>query len=171
MKCQTNVAENTNFIVCSKCLITVLPFAGCHDKHMPDTREVWEATGTSLDHRDDYSDTHLEALVSHENQLRFMHINTQSMVSTFDQLLFTINRYPFDVIAMSETWLNDNPLLLEHVKIPGYIPEFRNRNACRGGGVGAYIKETIRHKRRKDIENLESELETLWLEIAGRNKK
>ena len=103
MKCQNIAVQNTNFIVCSKCLMTVLPFATCHDKNMPYNGGVWEATGISSDHRDDCSDTHLDALTSHENQLRFMHINTQSMVSTFDQLLFTINCYPFDIIAMSET--------------------------------------------------------------------
>ena len=170
MKCQNSVVQNTKSFVCFRCSITVLPFAACPDKDMPGNNEVWEASETLLSNPNDSSDTHLQSLIAYENQLRFMHINTQSMVSTFDQLLFTINRYPFEIIAMSEIWLNNNPLLLEHVKIPGYIPEFRNRNTCRGGGVGAYIKETIRHKRRKDIENLEPELETLWLEIAGRNK-
>ena len=61
-------------------------------------------------------------------------------------------------------------MLLEHVRIPGYIPQFRNRQGCRGGGVGVYIKESAKNKRRKDIENLEPELESLWLEISGRNK-
>ena len=63
---------------------------------------------------------HLEALNSRSKQLRLAHPNTQSMVSTFNELLCTINEYPFDVIAMSETWLKDNPHLLNKVSIPGF---------------------------------------------------
>ena len=72
---------------------------------------------------------------------KIMHINTQSMVSTFDGLLTTLSQYPFDIIAMSETWLKDNDLLLQHVTIPGYCHTFHNRDRTRGGGVGVYLKE------------------------------
>ena len=68
------------------------------------------------------------------------------MVSTFDELLVTIKEYPFDVIAMSETWLKDNPHLLNYVTIPGYSQVFRNREKIRGGGVGFYIREGIMFK-------------------------
>ena len=71
---------------------------------------------------------------------------------------------------MSETWLKNNPHVLQYVSIPGYVNVFRNRDAIRGGGVGAYLREGISFKRRSDIENIEPELEHLWLEIAGRNK-
>ena len=37
------------------------------------------------------------------------------MVSTFDEPLLTVKEYPFDVITMSETWLKNNELLLQHV--------------------------------------------------------
>lgn len=70
---------------------------------------------------------HLDALTEREAQLKVMHINTQSMVSTFDNLLITVKEYPFDIIAMSETWLKDNNLLLQYVTIPGYCHAFRNR--------------------------------------------
>eukprot|EP00795_Rhopilema_esculentum_P015042 gene15042-6204_t len=70
---------------------------------------------------------------------------------------------------MSETWLKDNPQLLNYVKIPGYSQEFRNRNNFRGGGVGAHIRKSLKYKRKRDIENLEPDLEHLWLEIPGRN--
>ena len=99
-----------------------------------------------------------------------MHLNTQSMVSAFGELLLTIKQYPFNVISMSETWPKDNPLLLNHVTIPGYNSEFRSRNSIRGGGVGAYIKETLTYKRRSDIEAKVLDLEHLWLEFPGINK-
>ena len=41
---------------------------------------------------------------------------------------------------------------------------------CKGGGVGAYIKESVQFKRRPDIKNLETEFEHLWLEFPWKNK-
>ena len=106
-------------------------------------------------------DEHLQSLIMRPKHLKVMHLNTQSMASAFDELLLTIKQYPFDVISMSETWLKDNPLLLNHVNIPGYNCEFRSRNSIRGGGVGAYIKETLTYKRRSDIEAKELDLTQL----------
>ena len=81
-----------------------------------------------------------------------MHLNTQSMVSTFDEFILTINQFPFDIITLSETWLKDNRHLLDYVSIPGYVNLFRNRDIIRGGGVGIYLRDNIKFKRRKDIE-------------------
>ena len=39
-----------------------------------------------------------------------------------------------------------------------------------GGGVGFYIKDTIKLKRRKGIENLMPDLEHLWVELPGKNR-
>ena len=36
--------------------------------------------------------------------------------------------------------------------------------------MGAYIRDSLKYKRRKDIENVESDLEHLWMEFPGRNK-
>ena len=103
-------------------------------------------------------------------QLKIMHLNTQSMVSTFNEFQLVINKYPFDVITLSETWLKNNPELLEYVKIPGYQMEYRNRENMKGGGVGMYIRENIKFSRRKDLENLHPDLEHLWIGIPGRIK-
>jgi hypothetical protein len=56
------------------------------------------------------------------------------------------------------------------IAIPGYSAVFRNRESIKGGGVGAYISETINFKRRSDIESFQPDLEHLWLELPGRNK-
>ena len=91
------------------------------------------------------------------------------MISTFDNLLITLKDYQFDIVTMSETWLKDNNLLLLHVTIPGYSEVFRNRET-RGGGVGIYIKEYIKFKRRTDIKSRYLQMEHLWIEVPGRNK-
>ncbi|CAB4006181.1 Hypothetical predicted protein [Paramuricea clavata] len=71
---------------------------------------------------------------------------------------------------MSETWLKENNLLLQHVTIPGYVHAFNNRDKIRGGGVGIYIKESIKFKRRQDLEKRYPTMEHLWIEIPGRNR-
>ena len=98
-----------------------------------------------------------------------MHLNTQSMVSTFSELLLTVNSYPLDIVALSATWLREQPQLLDYVSIPGFVTEFLIREGIRGGGVGIYIREIINYKRRRDIENAHPELESLWIEVPGRN--
>ena len=112
----------------------------------------------------------IHPLCFNSGQLKIMHLNTQSMVSTFNELLLTVNSYPPDIVALRETWLRDQPQLLDYVSIPGFVTEFRNREGIKGGGVGVYIKENINYKRRRDIEYAHPGLEHLWIEVPDRNK-
>ena len=89
------------------------------------------------------------------------------MVSTCDEFVITINEYPLNVITLSETRLKDNPSLLDFVSVPGYSTVFRNRESIKGGGAGAYIRNDINFKDRKDIENLQLDLE----HFAGRDPR
>ena len=52
-----------------------------------------------------------------------------------------MNKYKFDIVALSETWLKNSKTQLEYVQIDGYKSEFKNRESKSGGGVGFYIKE------------------------------
>ena len=116
------------------------------------------------------NDKHVAALENKANLLKFLHLNTQSLVSTFNEFYITLAKYPFDVVALSETWLRQNKMLLDYVQIPGYELLYNNRENMRGGGVGFYIKDTVKFKRRKDIENRMPDLEHLWVELPGKNK-
>jgi len=95
-----------------------------------------------------------ENLKEHPKDLSIMHFNTQSMVSSFNDLQVLVSQLPMDIITMNETWLRNNPALLDYVTLPGYTALFRNREGTRGSGVGAYISDSITFKRRKDIEQL-----------------
>ena len=125
---------------------------------------------SSVSDNESVSNEIMDTLKEKSAQLKIMHLNTQSMVSTFNEFQLGINKYRFDVITLSETWLKNNPELLEYVKIPGYQMEYRNRENMKGGGVGMYIRENIKFSRRRDLENLHPDLEHLWIEIPGRNK-
>ena len=153
--------------LCTKCQISTLPFFNCQQEEFLNAITDNNIVNNLLE---DSIDEHLEALTSKSKQFKLMHLNTQSMVSTFDELLVTIREYPFDAIAMSETWMKNNPHLLQYVSIPGYTYLFRNRDEIRGGGVGLYIKNSFNFKRRTVIEKIEPELEQIWVEISGRNK-
>ena len=46
---------------------------------------------------------HAQVLKSTSSHLSMMHLNTQSLTSTFDQLEQLISDYPFDIVTLSET--------------------------------------------------------------------
>ena len=48
------------------------------------------------------------------------HINTQSLPSSFDGFSLMMTRYQFDILAVSEAWLKDNKIQLEHLQINRY---------------------------------------------------
>ena len=130
---------------CSKCLVSVLPFHYCTVEDMLED----EPTLTCLTLQET-TDHIIKILQDQSKNLRIMHVNTQSVVSTFNEFLLMTETYPMDVITMSETWLKNNSVLLEYVTIPGYTTVFMNRS-IKGGGVGAYIPASIPFKHRKDM--------------------
>ena len=161
---QISKSANLGTWTCSCCLWSTLSF-----NHVRSDCLDHQATETSIDN---LLDCHQNALTANNSHLSIMHLNTQCMTSTFAEFTVLINSYDsyFDIITLDETWLKDNPLLLQHISVPGYQLCYNNRNVCKGGGVGAYIKDSIVFKRRKDIENLQREFEHMWLEIPGKNK-
>lgn len=54
---------------------------------------------------------HKAALENKENLLKFLHLNTQCLVSTFNESYITLTKYQFDLVAISETWLKLNKML------------------------------------------------------------
>ena len=55
------------------------------------------------------------------------------------------------------------------LQIPGYSSYYKNQDKWRGGGVGMYIKNTIKHKEQQDVE-LGETIEYMWVEYQGKNK-
>eukprot|EP00112_Aurelia_sp_Birch-Aquarium-sp1_P026226 Seg9174.1 transcript_id=Seg9174.1/GoldUCD/mRNA.D3Y31 product="hypothetical protein" protein_id=Seg9174.1/GoldUCD/D3Y31 len=147
---------------CNDCLHRVLPF-----QNHPNFND----SNSSLDSQEEsFIDQHLTVLQRKAKLLKFMHINTQSLASTFDEFQMILSKYPFDVVALSETWLTKDKALNDYVQIPGYELVSENRNNMKGGGVGFYVKDSIKFKRRKDIENKARDLEHLWIELPGQNR-
>ena len=77
-----------------------------------------------------------------------------------------LNTQKFGIITLPETWLKDNPDLLDYLKIDGCDIKFRNREHTRGGGVGLYIRSDIKFKLRNYIVNTNTDIEHLWIEVT-----
>ena len=156
--------------ICTSCTLQVLPFF----INVEDISSDNDDTTPVINHSEQPSlstDKFKSMIDKQQHLLKICHlINTQSMLSTFDEFECLINQYPFDIITLSETWLKDNQHVLDYVRIPGYSIEFRNRKDRRGGGVGIYMRDNIKSKARSEIIILEHDFEHIWLEIEGKNK-
>ena len=73
---------------------------------------------------------------SHRKHLSMGNLNTQSMVSSFDEFNVVLQEHPFHTLTLSETWLKNDANLLNCIQISGYKLSCKNRNERRGEGVG-----------------------------------
>ncbi|MES9883011.1 MAG: reverse transcriptase family protein [Sedimenticola sp.] len=100
------------------------------------------------------------------HHLSFVHCNVQSLYPKLDILRAELME--FDIIALTETWLseqtNSDDLLFQNFK----SPERKDRAADRHGGVIVYVRDSLYHKRRRDLEIVN--IECIWIEIVS-NKK
>ena len=97
-------------------------------------------------------------------------LNTPSLPSSFDEFSYTMKKYRFDIVAISEIWVKNNKTKLQYVQIDGYKSEFKNRESKSEGRVGFYIKEHMSLNVWHDLGKTDESIEILWIEIQGRNK-
>ncbi len=71
----------------------------------------------------------------------------------------------FDILAFSETWLSaahtSDDMLFHNFK----TPERKDRSGDPHGGVILYIRDTLFHKRRLDLELVN--IESIWIEVVS----
>ena len=112
-----------------------------------------------------YQNKHLDVLKTHHCHTSMAYLNTQSLPSSFDEFSYMMNKYQFNIVTLSETWLKNNKTQLEYVQIDGYKSEFKSRESISGGGVGFYIKEHMSFNVRHDHEKIDKSIEILWIEV------
>ena len=109
-----------------------------------------------------------------------MHHNCRSILShgkldNYYNLLDLLGN-PFDIIGLTETWLNasnvNTPMFNEykynHVYQTRTLDNFESKE--RGGGLSLFIRDNILYKLRDDLSVLTSYLELLFVEINLNNK-
>ena len=94
-------------------------------------------------------------------------MDIQSIAAKMDLIRGEADAY--DVLIISECWLKPT-VPNDTIHIENYLVPFRTDRPDRpGGGVVAYVRETIPCKRRPDLEL--RGLEAVWLEVQFKSKK
>jgi exonuclease III len=95
------------------------------------------------------------------------HLNVHSLLGKLDELKLLItsnNSKSFDVLTLSETWLNTSISDAE-IHISGYTCIRKDRpGGKRGGGTMAYIRNGLPFRVRDDLNT--NDVECLWFEIV-----
>ena len=112
------------------------------------------------------SSVSLMGSINLSKHLSFVHYNVQSLVTKLDLLYTELNE--FDILAFTETWLNQS-VLQEDIQLHSYcLPERKDRRGDSHGGVIIYVKDTIHYVRRNDLEI--NDVECLWIDLTLKHK-
>jgi len=98
--------------------------------------------------------------------LKIIHINVCSLRDKVH--LISAEYHNYDVICITETWLNSD-ILSNNLHIPGFHLPIRKDRPTRGGGVAIYVKQNIYYKHLQDLDI--TELEAIWVEIVIKKQK
>nr|CAH7740816.1 unnamed protein product [Callosobruchus chinensis] len=79
-----------------------------------------------------------------EKNIRIAHLNVRSLLSDFESFVDLVHENNLDIIAVSETWLSES-IDSVTVDIPGFNFCRKDRQS-RGGGVGIYVRSTIKYE-------------------------
>lgn len=98
--------------------------------------------------------------------LKMLNINVRSLTAHFDDFSDTVYTSNFDIICITETWLQDT-VLSSAVQLRNYNL-YRKDRGTRGGGVAIYVKNAFRSALINSINA--GEAEQLWVRVLVRNK-
>ncbi len=101
--------------------------------------------------------------------ISFKHKKHSNKFDSFKNLIKALN-IPFQIIGLTETWLNENNMDCFTVNNNEYLGS--NRTERSGVGVGIYVSNQLEYKIRNDLtENIEDIVETKFVEIVNNNGK
>lgn len=103
-----------------------------------------------------------------ETWVDFSHFNVRSLCSRFDLFADVIAGGSFDVIGLSETWLNAG-VGDDGIRVEGFNIIRSDRNG-RGGGVAFYLKNCFKYSLI-NTNNGNAALEQLWISIKTGGKR
>lgn len=142
--------------ICDICLFKELPF----------NSDDFEET-CNFQINDNPNNIHLDKIPTsrilelNRKSFTVAHLNIRSIRGKFDHVKDMLYNNPFDILGLSETWIDDS-IQDSELYIGGYNVERNDRNTS-GGGVACYINSNLIYNRRKDLE--QEDLEILWFEV------
>ncbi len=103
--------------------------------------------------------------------MRFAHLNVRSLTASFSDFSELAAEGDYEVVALSETWLNDEiaPKAFDCLPLAGY-QLLRKDRLGRGGGVALYIKDKYKVTEKFSLTSVKSSIEHIWVELKFRNK-
>ena len=107
-----------------------------------------------------------------QEKFSLLHLNIRSISNKFDSFknLIDTPNLPFQIIELTETWLNENNMDCFNLENYEYLGS--SRTTKKGGGVGLYILKQLEFKSRDDLtKNIENIIETKFTEITNNNGK
>ena len=101
-----------------------------------------------------------------ESCLSILHVNIRSAPKNLASLEIMLSNLciQFTIIGISETWFNEHSV--QCYGINGYKGEHQFRVDRRGGGVSIFICNTIDYKSRTDLNILNENTESVFIEIS-----
>ena len=100
-----------------------------------------------------------------------IHMNCRSLPKHHADIVSLLDSLEcsFNVIALTETWLDPNDV--KHYSFNGYNFVSKERTSKKGGGIALAIKEDVKYILRPDISIFNNVCETLFIEIfkPGKN--
>lgn len=101
-----------------------------------------------------------------------IHLNSRSMNSNFSKITDYLKRLngQFSIIAVSETWLNDENK--NNFQINGYELHWVNRSSKRGGGVALFANTEIRCKIKDTMSiTVDGVMEMITIEVLNEKSR
>nr|CAI5843458.1 unnamed protein product [Callosobruchus analis] len=93
------------------------------------------------------------------------HVNIRSLIPALHEIELLIDRYQFDVLGITETWL-DNRTKDGNIQLVGYTFLRLDRgNGRRGGGIGVFFRSTLCVNVMEEYSNVTDWIEQMWLQI------
>lgn len=109
------------------------------------------------------------------NSFSILHVNAQSLnnkICNFKTMLHKLN-HEFKVLAITESWLKDSDFCTSsEFDTPNYSKISLERATGKsGGGICAYVHDTVTYKCRNDISKSTAFMEALFLECVNTRAK
>ena len=89
---------------------------------------------------------------------------------SFKELLITI-KFEFKEICLTETWCTDDPTNKTLFNLENYTSVNQVRKHGRGGGICAFIHNSLTFKSRSDLAINSNYIESLAIEIINKKEK
>ena len=104
-------------------------------------------------------------LDGNRDKLSALNLNIRSLPKNFDRFLIFLERlnYSFDIIILTETWLNDKSK--HDYPIPGYDCMHSVRSDGRGGGISIFYKENYSCELLSNVNSFHDCFESLTIRI------